>query len=102
MSAAHKSENPAATGFDATNQKTPKQFSAKSCATEAQHERILQALAMRPHTSHELRCIGVYQVSTRIKELRELDFNIQTHRVNLVDADGYFHPRCALYSLIKG
>jgi hypothetical protein len=98
----HKSESPAATGLNATFQKSQSQFSAKSCATEAQHERILLLLRQRSHTSHELRCKGIYQVSTRIKELREMGFDIQTHRVNLVDHDGYWHPRCALYSLIEG
>lgn len=70
MSAAHKSESPAATGLNATNQKTQRKFSAKSCATEAQRERILDALRLRPHTSHELRCLGIYQAPARIKELR--------------------------------
>jgi len=103
MSAAHKSENPAATGFNATNKNTRVQFSAKSCATEAQRERIIQALRLRPHTSHELRRLGIYQAPARIKELRDrFHFNIETHRVNLVDVDGYWHPRCALYSLIEG
>ena len=74
--------------------------SAKSCAIEAQHDRILDALRRRPHTTHDLRClVGVFQVSTRVKELRELGWNIETHRVNIVDTYGFLHPRCALYSL---
>jgi hypothetical protein len=75
-------------------------FSAKSTAIEAQHERILQALSRRPHTSHDLRCIGIYQAPARIKELRDVfGYEIQTSLVPLVDRDGYSHPRCALYSL---
>lgn len=74
--------------------------SAKSCVIEAQHDRILDALRRRPHTTHDLRClVGVFQVGTRIKELRELGWKIETHRVNIVDTYGFFHPRCALYSL---
>jgi len=85
-------------GFQKNTSK-PRNFSAKSCAIEAQHERILQALSWRPHTSHDLRAIGIYQVSTRIKELRELGHAIFTDRVTLTDVFGYQHPRCALYSL---
>ena len=99
----HKSESPAATGHNATNQNTNTgQFSAKSSVTEAQHDRILDALWNGPKTSHELRCIGIYQVSTRILELREKGFAIRTARVTLHDRDGYPHPRCALYSLEGG
>lgn len=100
MNQPHKSECPGATGHHATNQSTnaPK-FSGKSSVTEAQHERILDALWNGPKTSHELRCAGIYQVSARILELREMGFAIRTARVTLHDRDGYPHPRCALYSL---
>jgi len=59
-------------------QNTPKrradttEFTAYSSAKQAQLDRILKALGRRPHTSQELRELGVYQVSARIKELREL------------------------------
>ena len=83
-----------------SQQKQGRNHSAKSCAVEAQHDRILEALRRRPHTTQDLRClVGVFQVSTRVKELRELGWKIETHRVNLVDSYGFFHPRCALYSL---
>ena len=76
-------------------------FSAKSSITEAQRQRILASLGRAPKTSHQLRCEGIYQVSARIKELREMGYRIHTHRVNLVDRDGFWHPRCALYSLTE-
>lgn len=99
----HKSECPAATGHHATNQSTNnRKFTAKSSTTEAQHDRIIDALCNSPKTSHELRCMGIYQVSARIKELRAMGFNIRTERVTLHDRDGYPHPRCALYSLESG
>ena len=86
-------------GFQENTSK-PSNFSAKSCAIEAQHERILQALSRRPHTSFELTSLlGIYHPPRRIKELREQGHAIQTDRVVLVDAWGYRHPRCALYSL---
>lgn len=99
---AHKSENPAATGFLATNQNTnAAKFTSKSTATEAQRHRILNALRAGPKTSYELRRIGCYQSAARVKELRDrFGHNITTYRVNLVDGDGYWHRGCALYTLI--
>lgn len=73
----------------------------KSSAAEAQRERIVKALTVSPKTSHDLRCIGIYQVSARIKELRQrFGFNIKTELVTLWDTHGYQHDRCALYSLV--
>lgn len=78
------------------------QFSAKSTASEAQRERILNALARGPKTSYDLRRLGCYQAPARIKELRDrFGYDITTTRVTLVDRDGYTHPRAALYSLIR-
>lgn len=78
------------------------QFTSKPTTTEAQHARIIEALLSGPKTSHEMRCLGVYQVGTRILELRQQGFSIRTTRVTLHDRDGYAHPRCALYSLESG
>lgn len=78
------------------------QFSPKSTATEAQRQRVITALRIRPHTSYELRRLGVYQAPARIKELRDcFGFNIATDLITLVDRDGYWHARCALYSLVS-
>lgn len=100
---AHKSESPAATGHNATLKSTDsRKFTAKSTIKEPQHERILDELERGPKTSHDLRCAGIYQVATRILELREAGYSINTHRVNLVDRGGLWHPRCALYSFQGG
>jgi len=78
------------------------QFSAKSTATEAQRDRILQALRRRPQTSYDLRRLGCYQAPARIKELRDkFGFRIETQRVTLIDRDGYAHARAARYTLIE-
>lgn len=77
-------------------------FSAKSTATEAQRARIIDALRRRPHTSYDLRRLGIYQAPARIKELRDrFGYGITTDRVTLVDRDGYSHPRAALYTLVS-
>src|SRR3546814_18036518 len=47
-------------------------FNSKSTATAAQQARILALLAIRPHNTEELRQAGIYQVSARIKELRQM------------------------------
>lgn len=77
------------------------QSSLKSTAKEAQRERIIEALKLRPQTSYDLRRLGIYQAPARIKELRDkFGFSITTSLVTVVDRDGYLHPRCALYTLI--
>jgi hypothetical protein len=76
-------------------------FSAKSTHSEAQRQRILAALRVRPQTSYDLRRIGCYQAPARVKELRDrFGYRIETTRITLVDRDGYLHPRAALYSLV--
>ena len=91
----------AAVGAIRKNQ-TQLQFSAKFSATEAQRTRIIHALLRRPHTSYDLRRLGIYQAPARIKELRDrFGYGITTDRVTLVDADGYSHPRAALYTLVS-
>lgn len=77
-------------------------FSGKSTATEAQRERIVQALRRRPQTSYDLRRLGCYQSAARVKELRDrFGYVIETTRITLVDRDGYLHPRAALYTLVS-
>ena len=44
---------------------------SKSTATDAQRERIIEALRIRPHTSYDLRRLGIYQAPARVKELRD-------------------------------
>jgi hypothetical protein len=77
-------------------------FSDKSTASEAQRQRIVKALTLRPQTSYDLRRIGCYQSAARIKELRDrFHYVITTDRITLVDRDGYIHPRAALYTLVS-
>lgn len=77
-------------------------FSARSTASEAQRQRIVEALRRHPQTSYDLRRLGCYQCAARIKELRDrFGYGIETHRVTLVDRDGYSHPRAALYCLVS-
>lgn len=74
----------------------------KSTATEAQRERIVEALRIRPHTSYDLRRLGIYQAPARVKELRDrFGYGITTDPVVIVDRDGYRHARVALYTLIS-
>jgi hypothetical protein len=72
----------------------------KSTAGAAQRKRIVQLLRTRPHTSYELRRAGCYQAPTRVFELRNAGFDIQTTRVVVVDDMGYLHPNVALYALV--
>ena len=71
----------------------------KSTDGGAQRHRIIEALRRRPQTSYDLRRAGCYQCPTRVFELRNLGYEIETRRVVVVDADGFEHCRVALYSL---
>jgi hypothetical protein len=71
----------------------------KSTSGEAQRDRILKALALRPHSSYELRKMGCYQAPTRIIELRRMGFDISTQRISIWDDEGYRHDGIALYTL---
>ena len=89
-----------AVGAPKSNESSSK-FSPKSTNSEAQRQRIAEALRRRPQTTHDLRCLGVFQVATRIKEMRDrFGFNILTERVALYDRDGYLHRGAARYVLI--
>ena len=79
-----------------------KKFSPKSTTTEAQRQRVLEALRAGPKTSHDLRRLGIYQAPARIKELRDRHgYSITTDPVVIVDRDGYHHARVALYTLMS-
>lgn len=54
-----------------------------------------------PQTTHDLRCLGIYQAPARVIELRRRGFSITTERVTLWDRDGYPHSRAGLYRLIE-
>lgn len=78
----------------------PRNSKARSTASEAQRERIVQALKAGPKTSYDLRRLGCYQAPARIKELRDrFGYGIRTERVTLYDRDGYRHSGAALYVL---
>lgn len=96
-----KAPTVAAEGALRESQKQAK-FSPKSTHSEAQRQRIVEALRCGPKTSYDLRRLGCYQSAARVKELRDrFGYVIQTDRVTLIDRDGYMHPRAARYSLIS-
>lgn len=76
-------------------------YSDRSTATEAQRERILQALRRRPQTTCDLRKMGIFQAPARVMELRLRGYLIETTRIALVDQDGYLHKGAARYALIS-
>lgn len=80
-----------------------RKFTKKSTATEAQYERLLQLLRLRPHNTMELRRAGIMMPAARIKELNDrYDYSIDTiDRINLTDEWGFPHSGVAIYSLIS-
>jgi len=103
MSNPKKKKAPTVGAEGASKEKQAKRkYSAKSTASEAQRERIIEALRQSPKTSYDLRRLGCYQSAARVKELRDkFGFDINMERVTLYDRDGYMHPRCARYTLIS-
>lgn len=84
----------------AAAKKNAQQIDSSSTATAAQLARVIAALRTGAKTSYQLARLGVYHPPRRIKDLRERGFDISTERVTLIDADGFQHVGCALYSLL--
>jgi hypothetical protein len=76
------------------------QYSGRSTKTEAQIQRLLQLLRIRPRHTHELRCAGISHPAGRILDLLKRGYLIDSGRVTTVDADGFTHVNVALYSLM--
>lgn len=75
----------------------------RSTSTQAQHSRILAALARRPHNTFELRKLGAMQVSARVCELRAMGVRIVTvDLITALDEDGLMHHRVAVYAIVRG
>jgi len=74
---------------------------SRSTATEAQEQRIVEALRTGPKTTDQLREAGCYQTSARIFGLRARGYDISTHLYDGIGADGLFHRRMARYVLVS-
>lgn len=74
----------------------------QSDATFAQYRRIIEALRRRPHSTEELRMLGIWQAASRIKELKDRHgFDIDSSgRISIVDAFGFPHDGIAVYVLL--
>lgn len=66
---------------------------------KAQQQIILTALRRGPKTTDQLRALGCFQAPTRVFELREQGYSIDTNLITAWAADGRPHPRMALYTL---
>lgn len=63
-----------------------------------QQKFILQRLSVRPHSTNELRELGIYFPPARIKELRDKGFHIDTFYRKESDSTGLTH-RVGVYVL---
>ena len=81
-------------------QTVPRNFIARSTATEAQRARIVAMLRTGEKSTFDFRRAGIMQSSTRIFELRARGFVVPTvARRDMFDAEGYRHARVAVYAL---
>ncbi|OBX80323.1 MULTISPECIES: helix-turn-helix domain-containing protein [Haemophilus] len=67
-------------------------------STHEQQKYILQCLSVRPHSTNELRELGIYFPPARIKELRDKGFHIDTFYRKETDSSGLAH-RVGVYVL---
>ena len=88
-----------AVGAIRKNQKHLK-FSAKSTATEAQRQRVIEALRRRPHHTYDMRSKGISHPAGRVRELNKRGYLIVSDRITTTDSDGFTHVNVALYTLI--
>lgn len=99
----HQMETPDFTATAESSTPTPRSFSAKSTATQAQYERLLPLLRLRPHHTMELRRAGIMMPAARIKELNDrYGYSIErVERISLWDEWGFCHAGVAVYSLVS-
>jgi len=67
-----------------------------SIATQC--KRVLEALTDRPQSTFDLRRQGIVHPGGRMRDLRDLGYNIVTHFIRQADENNVFH-RIALYVL---
>lgn len=72
-----------------------------STASAGQRYRILCALRSGAKTTYELQKMGCYFPPARVHELRKQGYGITTHRVMIVDAEGFRHHGVGLYTLVS-
>lgn len=78
-----------------------RKFNQKSTATEAQIDRLVAYLKVRPHHTHELRQIGISHPAGRVLDLENRGHRIARTRITTVDGDGYSHIGVCLYELVS-
>lgn len=62
---------------------------------------VLSMLRCGPQTTFDLHRAGVMRPASRISELRDLGYDIETYRETLTDDFGLKHFSCARYALIS-
>lgn len=84
----------------ANHEKSAPYISATSC--HAQRTRLLQRLQLGPVDTLTARSkLNILMPAARVKELKDLGYDIRTRRITLTDEHGYIHHGIALYYLPK-
>lgn len=85
--------------FLGTAKTSPRKYSRRSTATEAQIERLTDLQRIRNRQTQELPEIGINHPAGRINDLKKRDFQIDKQLINTVDSDGCTHIGVAHYEL---
>jgi hypothetical protein len=84
-----------------TANKSKRKYSPRSTATEAQIQKLLELLRIRPRHTHELRKLGISHPAGRKNDLKNRGYKFDKQLINTIDSDGFLHVGVALYSLIS-
>lgn len=76
-------------------------YNPLSTSTHNQQQKILALLSIRPHSTNELREMGIMSPATRVKELRNKGYNITTIKKDM-KIGSYFYKNIAHYVLHGG
>lgn len=77
--------------------------SLRDVSIGSQRARLLKRLQAGPvNTFEAMSELNICRPGARISELRGLGHRIGTHLTDLIDAQGFRHPHCAVYYLTEG
>ena len=71
-------------------------------STQTQYDAIIRALFRESRNTFEFRAMGITSAAPRIKELRDVGWDIRSIRESAIDSAGVKHHGIARYYLVVG
>lgn len=77
--------------------------SLRDVSADSQRARLLKRLQAGPvNTFEAITELNICRPGARVADLRKAGHPIKTYLSDLIDAQGFRHPRCATYYLTEG